>query len=481
MLTKINTKFKRRLKVVGLSAAAVSALIPLASASATWGPARDTYTMAKPADKVIFNSIIDQTTMGDERNFVRVAEVGSNQPVTDSVKVTPGKEYQVWIYFHNDASSSMNTEEHGYVGIAKGVKVFSGLSTFTINSKQKATISGVVSWANDTNPNKVWDDAFLETDSKENIALKIVEGSATIYNNYGKGDYNGTTLPNALFEGDGTYIGYKKSSPGVLPGCDEYSGHIVYKIKAEQAAATVKKTVSKDGKNFYKTVDAKPGDTLTYKVEFKNTGTMDLPNVGFHDKLPSGVTLVSGTTKLVNSANPKGIKMKDIIGQNGFNTGLYGPGATATLTYKVKVNSNIVDNLKCKARTSLVNTVYVNHSLGELSSSSTIRVTKTDCGSDDPPCTPGDPDCPEDTPPCTPGDPECPEDTPDCPPNDPSCKTTTTPPELPKTGPGEIALAIIAVVCIATGSVYWFRSQKDLAKVQDSVAKGTGTSHKDKK
>ena len=34
-----------------------------------------------------------------------------------------------------------------------------------------------------------------------------------------------------------------------------------------------------------------------------------------------------------------------------------------------------------------------------------------------------------------------------------------------------IALAIIAVVCIATGGIYWYRSQKDLAKVQEHISK----------
>jgi uncharacterized protein HemX len=51
-----------------------------------------------------------------------------------------------------------------------------------------------------------------------------------------------------------------------------------------------------------------------------------------------------------------------------------------------------------------------------------------------------------------------------------NCSTTETVTELPKTGPGEIALAIIAVVCIVTGGVYWYRSQKDLAKVQKHIS-----------
>ena len=81
-----------------------------------------------------------------------------------------------------------------------------------------------------------------------------------------------------------------------------------------------------------------------------------------------------------------------------------------------------------------------------------------------------DPDDPEDPDPedkCEPDDQEC-----FCKlyPNDPSCLPVDEPP-LPKTGPGEIALAIIAVVCIVTGGIYWYRSQKDLAKVQGQADK----------
>ena len=46
--------------------------------------------------------------------------------------------------------------------------------------------------------------------------------------------------------------------------------------------------------------------------------------------------LMPGTTVMTNNANPNGLKMKDIINQNGFNTGLYGPGATCTITYRAK-------------------------------------------------------------------------------------------------------------------------------------------------
>ena len=45
-----------------------------------------------------------------------------------------------------------------------------------------------------------------------------------------------------------------------------------------------------------------------------------------------------------------------------------------------------------------------------------------------------------------------------------------TPPELPKTGPGEIALAVIAAICVAMGIFYWYRSQKEVSKLEKVAA-----------
>ena len=60
--------------------------------------------------------------VGDERNFVRIKEVGQTGYV-DSAKIVPGKEYEVYTFFHNNASSSLNTAEHGHKGIARFVKL----------------------------------------------------------------------------------------------------------------------------------------------------------------------------------------------------------------------------------------------------------------------------------------------------------------------------------------------------------------------
>jgi uncharacterized protein HemX len=52
-----------------------------------------------------------------------------------------------------------------------------------------------------------------------------------------------------------------------------------------------------------------------------------------------------------------------------------------------------------------------------------------------------------------------------------NCSTTETVTELPKTGPGEIALALVAAVCVTVGGAYWYTSQKELVDAPASKKK----------
>ena len=473
-----NINFKRRLIVAGLSALTLAVLVPAASTYA-WGPDRPTYTMKKPADHPTFNSITDNNVIGDERDFVRVTEVGGNGKYVNELKITPGKTYEVYIFYHNNAASNLNGSGKG---LANKVKVQSKFPS-KVNSSSKGTISATIS-AEDSTPKSVWDEAYFTTDSKEDVELRYLPATAIIKN---QGKLNGTVLSTELFT-TGDYIGYNSLS-GVLPGCEEFSGHIVYRLRAEQASSSVAKTASLDGKNFFQDVTAKPGDTVTYKITFKNTGSKDLTNVTFRDKLPTGVTLVPGSVKLYDDGTKKTVTLSDAVVANGVNTGLFGINVTGTLTYQVKVNDDIVKNGSCGTNNfkNIINATT--DQTGTKTATSTIKVEKT-CEEPDP-CKNEDgsikPECCDkeeykDAPECEEPDPcknedgsikqEC-CDQPEY--KDlPQCKEEPKQvPELPNTGPGEIALAVVAAVCVITGVSYWYRSQKEVAEVQKGI-KGNG-------
>lgn len=227
---------KNLTKTVGITSRILAITLLLtssfASTASAWGPERTTYTNEKPADYATFNSITNNVAVGDERNFVRVGEVGSTDPYRDEIEIVPGKEYEVYIYYHNDAGS--DTNQSGY-GMATNTRVSSGYPT-TLNKGDRGMVSGIISWSyvtpekpNDPQTGSVWDEAYLTTNT-DGVVLKFKAASAVIHNS---GAANGSILPTALFSKEGTPIGFNKLA-GTIPGCAEYSGHITYTLVAEK-------------------------------------------------------------------------------------------------------------------------------------------------------------------------------------------------------------------------------------------------------
>lgn len=196
----------------------------MAPATYAWGPAdRPTYTNQDPADHAVFNSITNNAAVGDERDFVRVEEKNSGRAYSSDIEVEAGKQYEVYIYYHNDASATFNDRAHGYAGVARDVRLASKFPT-ELAAGERGTISGKI-MASNTDPLEVWDEAYIT--AKQDMTLHYVEGSAKIYNGY---KVNGSVLSTNLFSDMGTFIGLNELN-GVILGCDEYSGQIVYTIQ----------------------------------------------------------------------------------------------------------------------------------------------------------------------------------------------------------------------------------------------------------
>lgn len=210
-----------RVAALGL-ATFLLAQVPVAVSA--YGPARDTYTLKNPARQAVFNSITDNPAVGDERDFVRVAEKRADGSDTyrSNIEVEGEKEYEVYIYYHNDASATFNDAAHNYVGVARDTRLSSSFPT-KLAKGEKGTIMGKIS-SSSTNPAAVWDEAYIT--AKEDITLHYVTGSAKIYNGW---DTNGSVLSTRLFTNDGTLLGTSQLN-GVIPGCNEYSGQVVYTI-----------------------------------------------------------------------------------------------------------------------------------------------------------------------------------------------------------------------------------------------------------
>ena len=439
----------------------IASSLAIAGTAIAWGPSdRPTYTNAKPADYATFNSITDNVAVGDERNFVRVRELGTENTYSDEVKVEPGKEYEVYLYYHNNAGSDTNASGVGLALQTKAAATYPAKVTKGANG----TLTGEITWRYITSKNdstvhdgKVWDEATLTTDYDE-VVLRYKPGSATIHND---GKINGSILSTNLFAEGGTYIGYN-SLNGVVPGCAEYSGHITYTLVADKIDSTLSKMVSLDGENWAKEVTAKPGDYVTYRVAFQNTGNTTMTNVILKDTHDDGLTLRSGSTKVFDINNTEGKQIDDILDISGYNTGDAIPSALVQVTYQAQVGRE--QSLCNKALNNTITASY--NSTEQKTDTASVLVT---CDEPEPE-TPVE-DCKNN--PNLPGCQDCTTnpDLPEC--QEKNCKTNPEMEgcqELPNTGPLEIVLAIIIIAGIGGVGYYFYRTKKTLKTVEKDVS-----------
>lgn len=385
----------------------------------TWGPKnRPTYTWSNPADHVTFNSMTDNPEIGDESNFVRVRKVGSQEKFSNNVTVEPGSEYEVFVYYHNNASAKLNDGDHR--GIAQNVRLRMDKITDRLEAGHAAVIKGTISASNAT-PKEVWSTSYLH--AKETVSLRYVPNSAKLSNS---GSLNGSTLnDDALFGKDGgTFLGYTKNYWGAIPGCNEYAGYVKFRIKADKAGFTGEKMASKENMNDYRTeITVAPGETIDFKLRYKNTGTTIQRGVSAYDLLGTGMTAVPGTTFL-KTPRSAGFEKENLF-KNGFNIGDYNAGEEAFITYKVKFSED-EKIFPCGDTVT-----YNNSAIAVLDTTihSKVKVTvHRDCA-DKP-------------------------------------KTPNTPKELPHTGASETVLAVVVTAMIGIGTAYYIASTKQLKALE---------------
>ncbi len=354
---------KRFSAVVAMIAAAI--IVP--AAVLAWGPDRPTFTAAHPAPYVTFNSITDNRDVGDERNFVRVRETGVGN-YTDNVELQAGKTYDVMVYYHNNASSGLNASG---AGIARDVMLRMQMAA-NVNANSHTDVAGFITSSN-AKPGEVYDTATLTNKSTGAMDLNFVAGSAKVTSN---GAVNGQTLPDSVFS-TGAKLGFD-SLNGTVPGCNEFAGYVIFKIKAHQPNFTIKKEVRKSGETTWKKTEAvTPGSTIEYLISYKNTGSTRQDNVVLKDTLPKGVTYVKHTTYVANGSNPQGLLLgaqSDTATTTGINIGNYAPDAAAYIKLTAKVASN--DKLPVCGDNSLVNKAEIQTDNGNKSDTATVTVKK---------------------------------------------------------------------------------------------------------
>ncbi|MFZ1360643.1 MAG: hypothetical protein WAS27_01245 [Candidatus Saccharimonadales bacterium] len=417
LLNKISSSFSNN-PILTLGIALIAALVIPLSVLA-WGPDRETFTIEKPATYVTFNSITNNPAHGDERNFMQIREKEArNETYTDEISVAGGKEYVVYVYYHNNAASNYNASGQG---VAKDAYARAEIPAIVPNGS--STKAAAYVGASNAKPVNVYDDITFKNTTGADISLRYVPGSTTIHN-FGK--TNGQTMPDTILGGSGVKLGYD-TLDGTLPGCNEYAGYITFRVAAVQPNFTFKKDVRVSGTKEWKdSVAAKPGETVDYLLTYKNTGTVDQTDVTFKDELPAGITYVNGSTKLTNGNNPNGKVLSDEINAGGMNVGSYAPGAAAYLVF-----SATVAGADC---TLLTNRAAVTTNNGSREDTASVTV--------------GDENC------------------------------EPAPEALPTTGPAEIIAAFLGIAAITFGTVYYFKSRRELKELLATVQNPHATTTK---
>ncbi|MEO5949122.1 MAG: DUF11 domain-containing protein [Candidatus Saccharimonas sp.] len=292
-MNKLIDAIKRTPRRVSLMIATLTAVVLIPAVMFAYGPARATFTMNHPAPYVTFNSITDNPTYGDEREFVTVKDVTANTQTNHTATLVEGHEYLVQMYVHNDASDGLNASGKG---IATGVKIQSKMPT-TVNGSAK--LWGYL-YASNANPNEVYDSATLT--SSKSVELQYIAGSAQLKNNNYQSGLADSMVKVGEFDmplGGGVAISStgkgQNSISGKWYGCIDYAGIVTYRFKVKQPtvithpAVDITKTV-----NSKKTAEVQVNKPFTYELTVKNTGDVDLKNVVVNDKSPhTGITFIS--------------------------------------------------------------------------------------------------------------------------------------------------------------------------------------------
>ncbi len=434
----------------------------------TWGPDRQTYTMASPADHVVFNSITGKdapfssdTEDGDERKFIRIADLTSgvcsaadlaalqaegtkNTDLLDvdekavtikydkcviefkqSVDIEPNKQYMVFIYYHNNASSDLNATGEG---LARNVKLFSSYPELI--SGTRGDVEAKISYnafmdPDNTEPQSIWAKAYFNNKTNKEIALRYVVGSAKHYN-VGYKDAEGKIHPSdtAAFKQQEQFVvtkgvyatgedGVKKGifnkeegqllgfgdeewcdnngncdsfglGSGIVFGCEPYRGFVTYVLQSSEMVGTISKEVSVDGGETYgETATANPGDTLRYRVTIKNTGAVELSNSIFYDSLPEGLSAVAGSYKMTVGNSGTWDTLSATSDKQMFKLNSIPAGTTIQIIYDVKIDEDIDVDCTGSVFTNIAHLVYDSVSIEGTTKTDDAKVTIKKSDEDD--------------------------------------------------------------------------------------------------
>jgi hypothetical protein len=198
-----------------------------------------TSTFGADEIKPSFNAFTNVQGQGDERDFVRVRNPGTNQPFANSVNnaCDDGQEVSIQVYIHNSASQGYNGPNLDGPTVAKDTKLSLTKSGKNINGEITASNAATVN------------DSAQVTCNGEVVDFEFIPGSGLQTNSQGN-----VPLSNNLFTPEGTLVGFSGAN-GIIPACWEYVTVVYAKvvIKKPEEPVVKKECVIADVKKLTRT------------------------------------------------------------------------------------------------------------------------------------------------------------------------------------------------------------------------------------
>lgn len=320
--------------------AAVAGITGVAIAS--FGPDRPTkayYDGVAGFDYPVFNSFTNVPNYGDERNFLTGKYANTSVLADPLSNVKQDDEITLQVLVHNNADPKYNADGSGF---AKDTMVRIALPNGIAKSQQATAYIN----ASNTTPRQVYDTMDFGSYNGGYFAVEYIPGSAHIRGNYIDTDLGANG--DAIVAG-GVKIGTRALN-GTIEGCFKEEVLVTIKVKVKMPQYTLKKEVRKESEAttaYATTKDASLSDTLVWKMTFENIGRTKLDNVQFTDPLPDHMSVVPGSIKVYNSANPNGYTPDSAIQMNGRQIemvlGDYAPAGNAYIYFRTKTDRNVAD------------------------------------------------------------------------------------------------------------------------------------------
>lgn len=225
-----------------------------------------------------------------------------------------------------------NTEDDDSGKIARDVNVRINIPTKTSTSH---TVTGTVGG---TNTNIISEIAVVNTPS--NAALQYIPGTA--YRRYNAGTNANPNIVTVRIPDSVVSGGY---TVGDVQPCWNFQETITVQARVIRPTLSITKQVRVTGTETWQYSNtADPGDSLDYKIIFKNEGNTTLNNVIIRDNLPPLISYINGTTKVYTPSKPNGYNVPDGVTGAGVNVGNYAPGSFAILRFSATLPQSVGSN-----------------------------------------------------------------------------------------------------------------------------------------